>query len=328
VRDLERIRVALGARQLNYYGFSYGTYLGQVYATLFPSRVRRMVLDSNVDPRRIWYRANLDQDVAFDRNIRTWFAWVARYESVYHLGGTPAAVQQLFYAEEAALTGHAADGVLGPDEWADAFVTAGYAQSTWPQLADAFSTWVHQHDAKKLIAAYESADSPGDDNGYAVYNAVQCTDVQWPRDWSTWARDNWRTHRKAPFYTWGNAWFNAPCLYWPARAGTPVRVNGHHVAALLVGETLDAATPFTGSLEVRRRFPASSLIAEPGGTTHANTLAGNACVDDQIAAYLAAGALPPRRSGNRADASCAPLAVPVPAMTSTASVRRVPLLRP
>ena len=48
--DMDSIRAALGARTINYYGFSYGTYLGQVYTTLFPSRVRRMVLDSNVDP--------------------------------------------------------------------------------------------------------------------------------------------------------------------------------------------------------------------------------------------------------------------------------------
>jgi TAP-like protein len=102
-----------------------------------------------------------------------------------------------------------------------------------------------------------------------------------------------------------------------------VKVNGRHVPGiLLIDETLDAATPFPGSLEVRRRYPKSSLIAEPGGTTHANSLAGNACVDDQIAAYLADGTLPSRKPGNRPDAICAPLPQPVPdaeAAASTAS---------
>ena len=59
---------------------------------------------------------------------------------------------------------------------------------------------------------------------------------------------------------------------------------------------------------MRRRYPRARLIAEPGGTSHANSLAGNACVDDQIAAYLADGTLPPRKPGNRPDAICAPLA--------------------
>jgi len=88
VRDMNAIRVALGASQLNYYGYSYGTYLGQVFATQYPTRVRRMVLDSNVDPRRVWYDANLDQDVSFETVIQLFFKWVARYDSVYGLGGS------------------------------------------------------------------------------------------------------------------------------------------------------------------------------------------------------------------------------------------------
>jgi pimeloyl-ACP methyl ester carboxylesterase len=70
---MDRIRMALGQRQINFFGYSYGTYLGQVYSTLYPQRVRRMVLDSNVDPRRVWYQANLDQDVAFQKTIEIWF---------------------------------------------------------------------------------------------------------------------------------------------------------------------------------------------------------------------------------------------------------------
>ena len=91
-------------------------------------------------------------------------------------------------------------------------------------------------------------------------------------------------------------------------------IDGSRVdSLLLIDETLDAATPYPGSLEVRRRYPDARLIAEPGGTTHAGSLFGNACVDDRIADYLATGALPDRRAaGNRADVLCAPLPQPVP----------------
>ena len=68
------------------------------------------------------------------------------------------------------------------------------------------------------MAAYQDAEGVGDDNGFAVYLAVQCTDAQWPPQYSTWRRDNWRVYAKAPFLTWANVWFNAPCLYWPAAA--------------------------------------------------------------------------------------------------------------
>jgi pimeloyl-ACP methyl ester carboxylesterase len=322
-RDMESIRKALGARRINYYGFCYGTYLAQVYSTLFPSRVRRMVLDSNVDPRKVWYQANLDQDVAFDRVINIWFGWVARYDDVYHLGATRAAVRRLFYAERRHLRRHPAGGLIGGSEWTDAFVLAGYNQFYWPSLAEAFAAWVHNGEAQGLKDAYDAAVGPGDDNGYAVYLAVECTDARWPTNWNPWRRDNWRLHAKYPYLTWANAWFNAPCVYWHAPPGKPVRVDGRRVPGiLLIDETLDAATPFEGSLEVRRRYPKSSLIAEPGGTSHANSLAGNACVDDQIAAFLADGTLPRRKPGDRPDAICAPLPQPVPnaeAASSTAS---------
>jgi pimeloyl-ACP methyl ester carboxylesterase len=318
-KDMDSIRAALGARQINYFGFSYGTYLAQVYSTLFPFRIRRMVLDSNVDPRNVWYEANLNQDVAFQRNIEIWFGWLATYDSVYHLGKTEKAVERTYYAAADKLRAHPAGGVVGPDEWNDIFLLAGYYQIVWLDLADALAGWVNDANAEPVVDWYNDVDAPGDDNGYAVYNAVQCTDVQWPRSWHQWRRDNWATYRKAPFETWGNAWFNAPCLYWPAKADKPVDVNGSQVAsALLIDETLDAATPYEGSLEVRRRFPNSSLIAEPGGITHAGTLGGNACVDDQIADYLTSGRLPARKPGNRADTTCAPLPQPDPTASSAA----------
>jgi pimeloyl-ACP methyl ester carboxylesterase len=312
-RDMDSIRQALGQQQITYYGFSYGTYLGQVYSTLFPSHVRRLVMDSNVDPRGVWYQDNLDQDVAFNRNINIWFGWLAKYDSVYHLGATQQAVARTFYSNEAQLALHPAGGVVGPDEWVDAFLPAAYYQQTWLGLAQVFSDWVNRQNADELIAAYQSADAPGNDNGFAVYLGVQCTDVQWPTNWSKWSRDNWRIFSFAPFMTWDNAWFNAPCIYWPAPASHPVHINGRGVSsALLIDETLDAATPFPGSLEVRKLFPNSALLAEPGGTSHADSLFGNLCVDGTIAAYLATGALPPRNSHAPWDKTCAPLPVPVP----------------
>jgi pimeloyl-ACP methyl ester carboxylesterase len=309
-RDMDSIRAALRQRQLNYFGFSYGTYLGQVYGTLFPDRVRRMVLDSNVDPRRVWYDANLDQDIAFEKNMKIWFGWLAKYDSVYHLGTSEGQVERLFYRVQADLDRRPAGGVIGPDEWTDVFLSAGYYQSTWLDLGAAFAGYVHDGDWQTLRDSYGG---PGDDNGYAMYNAVQCGDVQWPQSWAKWERDNWRTYFQAPFETWGNAWYNAPCLYWGAPASTPVRVDGRKVAsALLIDETLDAATPYTGSLEVRKLFPHASLIALPGGTSHANSLYGDACEDDQIAAYLADGTLPKRKPGPGPDTTCDPLPVPDP----------------
>ncbi|MEW2377369.1 alpha/beta hydrolase [Micromonospora sp. NPDC047812] len=317
VKDVESIRKALGVDQVNLYGVSYGTYIGQVYGTLYPETVRRMVLDSNIDPRKVWYLTGLDQDVNFERNLRMWFEWVARFDDVYHLGKTADQVRQRWYAVQNNLRTAPAGGVVGPAEFTDIFMYAGYFQWIWPTLAELFVNSVNDPDAELLVAAYESSFRPANDNGYAVYNAVQCTDTRWPRGWNTWRRDNWRTFRGAPFATWYNAWYNAPCLFWPGRVSKPVEVDGSKVKSVLfVSGTLDAATPFEGSLEARRRFPNGSLLAEVGQTTHVNSFNGNPCVTSAIADYLATGKLPQRRPGNRPDATCDALPPPDPTATS------------
>jgi pimeloyl-ACP methyl ester carboxylesterase len=319
VKDMDSIRKALGRTQINYYGFSYGTYLGQVYSTLYPTRVRRMVLDGVVDPTRVWYAANLDQDTAFDRNIKIYFTWVAKYDSVYHLGKTEAAVEKLFYSTQAKLTKKPAGGKIGGDEWNDIFLQAGYYVFGWETVAEAFSGYIHKGDWKTLKVLYDesSPQGAGADNEYAMYLATQCTDVQWPTSWSKWQKDNQAIYAKAPFETWGNAWFNAPCINWGGKAGKPVKINGAKApSTLLISETLDAATPYSGALEVRKLYPKSVLIEGVGGTTHAGSLFGVSCTDNTIAAYLSKGTLPARVAGNMSDKKCPPNPQPDPTAPS------------
>jgi pimeloyl-ACP methyl ester carboxylesterase len=316
VGDMESIRKVLGRRQINYYGFSYGTYLGQVYATLHPDRVRRFVFDGNVDPRDVWYQANLNQDLGFDRNIEIYFDWVAKHDDVYHLGSNGAGIERTYYRVLEQLRSlPQAGGLVGPDEWNDAFVGAGYYVFGWEDVARAFDAAVNHSDFAGIKDLFDasSGQGPGADNTYAVYNAVQCTDVRWPQSWAKWQRDNRRTHDSAPFLTWGNAWYNAPCLNWAGKPGKPIDVTGKKVPGiLLISETHDAATPFAGSLEVRSRFPKSVLIEGVGGTTHAGSLSGIACTDDTIANYFATGALPARKPERRADLQCDPVPQPDP----------------
>jgi pimeloyl-ACP methyl ester carboxylesterase len=330
-RDLESIRVALGQQQINYYGFSYGTYLGQVYATMFPHRVRRMVLDGNVNPHQVWYAANLDQDAAFDRNMQVYFGWLAKYDAYYHLGKTAAAVNRVYYRTQAELTRKPAGGAIGPDELTDVFLQAGYYIFGWEDLADAFADLVTKKDPAKLKAMYDKsqAQTPGNDNNYAIYLATQCTDARWPLNWRKWKNDNWRLHRAAPFETWGNAWYNAPCLNWAAKPAQPVQVNGTQAPPiLLISETRDAATPYAGSLAVRKLFPRSALIEGVGGTTHAGSLFGNKCVDGTIATYLANGSLPARVKADHSDKQCQPIAQPDPGKQDVKSRAPAPIRPP
>ncbi|MET8770418.1 alpha/beta hydrolase [Streptomyces sp. NPDC004658] len=314
VADMESVRQALGLDRISLYAQSYGTRVAHVYSTLYPERVRRMVLDSNVDPRRDWYHANgFDQAVPLEKNLHRWFDWLAGHDASYHLGTTRAEVARVWDAQLARVRTQPAAGVIGPDEWIDVFLVASYFQQTWPLLGSAFSGWVNSGDGETLKALFTQLSQRGNDNTYAALLAEICTDGPYPADWATWRRDSEATHADAPDTTWGNTWFNAPCLTWPARPGTPVTVDGTRVAsALLVDGTADAATPFAGSLEVRARYPHSALVAVDGGVDHGGTPSGNPCVDGAIARYLADGTLPTRRPGRQADQTCAPLPDPEP----------------
>lgn len=300
--DMDRIRAALGADRLNFLGFSYGTYLGQVYATLFPGRVGRMVLDSNVDPQRAFYQANLDQDVAMQRVLNKWFRWVARKNGEFGLGRSAKVVAERFDRTQDRLRRHPAGGKIGPAEWTDIFNQVTYSMFAWRPLAQLFGNYRETGKSKDLVQAFKGTSMYGDDNTYAVYNAVQCTDAPWPDQWSTWKRDNWATYRDGPNFTWMNVWFNAPCLYWPVAAGPRVTV-GNDSPLLLVGGSDDGATPFTGSLTVRRLFPQSSLVELKKTVSHAVGLT-NRCSRKWISRYLASGELPQRKPGDRPDVRC------------------------
>ncbi|OIK24154.1 alpha/beta hydrolase [Streptomyces malaysiense] len=319
-QDMDSIREALGASRISYFGYSYGTYLGAVYAKLHPDRVRRLVLDSIVDPTGVWYADNIGQERAFDDRHRALMAWIAKYDATYGLGKDPAKVEAEWYAMRAALAKKPAGGKVGAAELEDTFIPGGYYNGYWPYLAEAFAAYVHDGRTEPLVRAYDEfagVDSSGD-NGYSVYTAVQCGDTAWPRDWARWRRDAWAVHEKSPFMAWNNAWYNAPCLFWPAnRARQPDVANGELPPALLFQATDDAATPYAGGVAAHRLLAGSSLVVEQGGGNHGITLSGNACLDGYLAAYLADGAVP--RSSGPADAVCAKSPDPVPLASKAAS---------
>jgi pimeloyl-ACP methyl ester carboxylesterase len=337
VRDMESLRQALHDAlpvfspkraqldKLNFYGFSYGTYLGTVYATLYPAKVGRFVLDGVVDPARFWYKSNFDQSIAFDRNINIFFRWMAKHHKVFHLGTSGRAIRRDFNHQLRKLDRHpSAGGRLGPDELTDAMLSAGYYVYDWDSIGAAFAKLVRKGRGGDLYKMYADGNQGVDaDNGYAVYNAVQCTDQRRP-PLAQQLADTRRVNRKAPFLAWDNTWFNGPCLTWAAPSRGKVHVSGSALDALgtkilLISETKDAATPFAGALHVRGAFGGARLIAGVGGTTHAGSLSGVACVDNRIAQYLATGAVPARRAGRRADVSC-PHVPPPPAAGSSARI--------
>ncbi|CAL9404568.1 alpha/beta hydrolase [Streptomyces sp. Tu 3180] len=324
-RDLDVLRAALGEKRLTFLGASYGTYLGALYATMFPSHVRRMVFDSavNPEPGQIWYRNNLDQSAAFEDRWADFRAWVARYDEVYGLGDTPDEVQRGYERARARLAEEPAGGKVGPGQLQEALLQAAYYDDYWPHRAHALSAYL-KGDPGPLVEqaqAYPEA-AVEQENARAVYLAVECNDAPWPTDWAVWDRDNTRLARRAPFETWENVWTNLPCAYWRAPRQRPLDVRagrGELPPTLILAAERDAATPYDGALELRRRLAGSVLVTERDAGAHGIAGGPNACVNGHMEAYLLEGRVPERR------ASCAPHPEPRPA---AGPAGRAPSARP
>ncbi|MEU5148986.1 MULTISPECIES: alpha/beta hydrolase [Streptomyces] len=313
-RDLHVLRAALGEDKLTFMGASYGTYLGAVYATLYPRHVRRMVLDSPVDPdpRRVWYRNNLDQARGFEGRWRDFRAWVARHHAVYGLGTTPEAVQAGYERVRDAVARTPAGGTVGTGELRAAYLQAAYYDDVWPDRAAALAAFLR---GDPSVLAAQAAPDPAvaaeAENATAVYTAVLCNDAPWPADWGTWDRDHTELARTAPFETWANAFLNLPCASWPVRAErSPVAVGAQPERlprTLVVAAERDGATPYAGAPELQRRLGAgASLVTETGAGSHGVAGGRNGCVDRHVERYLLTGATPGWR------VRCAPHPEPAP----------------
>ncbi|MGN9793416.1 alpha/beta hydrolase [Streptomyces sp. OZ13] len=324
-RDLDVLRAALGEKKLTFMGASYGTYFGALYATMFPSHVRRMVFDSAVDPdpEQIWYRNNLDQSEAFESRWADFRAWVAKHDRKYGLGATPEDVARSYEEVRARLEREPAGGTVGPGQLHAAFLGAGYYDAYWPLRAGALSEYL-KGNPEPLIeqAAPEPGGAKEAENGNAVYTAVECNDAPWPEDWLTWDLDNSLLAKRAPFETWDNVWMNLPCAFWPEPRQQPLDVRtepGQLPPTLILAAERDAATPYTGALELQRRLAGSVLVTEEDAGTHGIGGGSNTCVNKHLEDYLLRGETPVRR------ASCAPHPEPDPvSLDRRAEQRRLP----
>ena len=316
-RDMDSIRAALGVPQISYFSYSYGTYLGQVYATLYPHRVRRMVLDSTVDPQGAWYADNISQDYAFEGRMLAFFSWLAAHDAFYHLGTTRQAVERAWYRARALLAAHPVAGPSGPmigaDEFDDTFLQGGYSNTLWPGLAAALASYLGGHSSALLQTEYSQFGTQNE-NEFAVYNAVECSDVNWPRSWARWNTDTRRVYRTAPFQAWDNAWYNAACAFWPVHGpASPLAIKGAGLPPILMIQgSLDAATPYGGAQVAHKLLPSARMVVVEGGGNHGQSLSqpANLCVNNYLNAYLANGTVP--HGAGLVNATCRALPDPSP----------------
>lgn len=167
-RDMDLIRRSLGDATVSYLGVSYGTYLGAVYATLFPDRVRAMVLDSAYEPTGDTVLEQYStQLVGFEDAFDTWASWCETTEGcAFDAPDVGAAWDALRDQLDAAPVPNA-DGRLANQSVLDlATIAALYSETDWPVLADALAR-VRDGDAAGLFSLADGYNQRDADGHYA-----------------------------------------------------------------------------------------------------------------------------------------------------------------
>ncbi|MFJ7590649.1 alpha/beta hydrolase [Streptomyces sp. NPDC097617] len=301
-RDMDTIRAVLGERKLSYLGYSYGTYLGAVYSQMFPDRTDRFVLDSGVDPQRIW-RGMIqvwatEAEPAFTR----WTQWAAQRSAENGLGETPKAVSETFWGlvaradkEPIELDGMKVDGDMirsargvffYPAQATPMVVALKAAAEGKPLPAGATATQL-----KRQLAG-DAAAEPATDNGTAVFWAVACGDTgSWPRYTEQYERDAAKDKAKYPLY--GDFASNIkPCAFWdrPVEAATPMNKKAN---VLTVQNEWDSQTPLVSGQGLHRALKGSRMVLAAGGEGHGVYLFDpTSCANAPVNAYLTTGRLP------------------------------------
>ena len=300
-RDMDAIRAALGERKISYIGFSYGTYLGAVYSSLFAERTDRIVLDSGVDPSLVWRDMWRTWNAGVPVRMAEFHRYAATYDAVFHLGATPAAVRATYDRVVSFLDRSPLDlgeGVtLDGNYLREVTRSLLYSDFYLPELAQAVGEVAAAIDGgaaastARLDATLAAAEvSPA--NSTAVLYAVACGDVAWPRSVGLYARDVAAARTRWPLLAGmpSNIW---PCAFWPNRpVEPPVAVTGQGPRNILVLQNLrDPATPYASGLGLRRTLGkrAAMISVDQGGH---GVLALGTCADAGTAEFLVTGELP------------------------------------
>ncbi|GIJ46003.1 alpha/beta hydrolase [Virgisporangium aliadipatigenens] len=296
-RDMDRIRAALGEPKLSYLGYSYGTYLGAVYASLFPQRTDRIVLDSAVDPTSVWYGLIRSKSEAFALRLPDFTKWAAARDDVYHLGATPDAVERTYYriAEqldrapvafpELTVNGNIFRQLnLRTLEHDRAF---GDLAEFWHVLSDPAAPPATRSAATVPLAA------PAPDNVTSVLYAVVCGDVSWPRGIGLYARNSAADRRAYPGLAGmpGNIW---PCAFWAQPVEPPVAVTGRGPRNVLILQNLrDPSTSWRNGYGLRRALgDRAAFVSVDAGGHGIYALRSGPCTDAVTTGFLVGGVLP------------------------------------
>ncbi|MGO1227784.1 alpha/beta hydrolase [Brachybacterium sp. AOP42-C2-15] len=299
-RDMDVLRAALGSEQLDYLGYSYGTYLGASYAELYPARVGHFVLDGGIDPTLTSNDFAAGQSEGFERATEAFLAdCLEAGEGCPFKGSEEDARQQLlsFFTavESSPLDSGDPERPLTGSLARSAVMLLMYDDGLWDYGRDALSAAM-SGDGSLLLSIADSSSERSADGTYRTnatfaQAAVNCLDRPEVADEEWVAQEAQRLAEEFP--TFGPTFSGSGCAQWPVpalREPAPIAAEGAG-PIVVIGTTGDPATPYQWSQSLAEQLESGVLLTFEGQGHTAYGRSGG-CIEEQVDAYLLEGTVP------------------------------------
>ncbi|GAA4580049.1 alpha/beta hydrolase [Planotetraspora phitsanulokensis] len=300
-RDMDVLRGVVGDTGLTYLGKSYGTYLGALYADLFPKRVRALVLDGAVDPAVSSFSANKVQAQGFEVALKAFTEDCLRANGCPFtsrtVDGAMAEVAGLLQkADERPLRNDLGDGRVIGEAWTVlGIVTPLYDHQQWPRLRAALGQ-AFKGNGSDLLRMADVLVDRGPNGVYSNQTesnmAINCVDHPYPKGTATYEKAAVDAAKAAPHFGSFVMWGSFPCSFWPVKAAgadgadsvKPLKAEGAP-PILVVGTVRDPATPYEWAKGLASELSSGVLLGYDGDG-HTAYRTGSACVDKAVDDYL------------------------------------------
>ncbi|NUS73968.1 MAG: alpha/beta fold hydrolase [Corynebacteriales bacterium] len=301
-RDMDVLRAALGAEKISYFGMSYGTYIGTVYANLFPQRTRALLLDGAYDPDTYAnspYEYDLGQYKAVDGALERFLDWCAAKPAECSFGdGRPKEALQELMASLDANPVRDANGVVTANGATFVLLLTGRLNGgikRWPVIGTNLAAAEQRHGI--FLAPIDADDA----RFYAANVAVECADRKYPANADLLEQRLEDAAHAAPLAGPATAYgppaydhsHASACVQWPAeqrsRYSGPFDAKGA-APALVVGNTGDPDTPYQDAVTLSETLVGARLLTWEGEGHMAN--GRSACAEEYMNKYLLKLTLP------------------------------------
>ena len=300
-KDMDVLRAVVGEPKLNFLGYSYGSLLGTTYATLFPERVGRFVLDGAIDPTVSDAEQTLFQLEAFEAALTAFLENCDRYEDCPFSGNVSAdllSVKQLLASIEQQPLQTSSGRELTIWAAVTGLIMPLYSESYWPELSSAFSEAFSGSGDNFLFLADFYNDRGGDGtyqtNLIAANYAINCADSNSVPSMLTIEAQNNELVEAAPVL--GRYWQfgGLRCGSWPfPQAEKPTDYSAAGAPTILViGTTGDPATPYSQAQSLANEILQDGFLMTYNGEGH--TIYGGQvkCIDSVVDRFFLTGELP------------------------------------